>query len=145
VGATYDFDSDQAELSDASHHSNLGHLFFLLPGTNEGGQNVIGGRVGFRCLTSDRLPVVGLLVDGMAPIKRGQTLLDLKRHTGLFGLLGLGSRGALWSTLAGEALASRIENEPIPIPIDLVEAIDPGRFIFKTNNKRTEGEVGPNL
>lgn len=145
VGATYDFDSDQAEVTEASHHSNVGHLCFLLPKVKEGSLDPIGGRVGFRCLTADRLPVVGPLVDVGAPIKRGQSLLDLKRQAGLYGLLGLGSRGALWSTLAGEVLASQIENEPIPIPIDLLEAIDPGRFIFKASNGRPEGVASSKL
>lgn len=145
VGATYDFDSDEEEVTEASHHSNVGHLCFLLPKVRAGSLDPIGGRVGFRCLTADRFPVVGPLVDVSAPIKRGQTVLDLKRHAGLFGLLGLGSRGALWSTLAGEVLASQVENEPIPIPIDLLEAIDPGRFIFRASNGRPEGGASSKL
>jgi tRNA 5-methylaminomethyl-2-thiouridine biosynthesis bifunctional protein len=89
------------------------------------------GRVGFRTLTPDRLPLIGALPDTSAPLKKGEPLESVKRNPGLFGILGMGSRGALWSTLAGELLASQVCGEPLPLPLDLVRAMDPARFFHR--------------
>ena len=61
----------------------------------------------------------------------------ITRQQGLYALLGLGSRGAVWSTLAGETLAALIEGEPSPLSSDLLEAMDPARFLER--ERRTLG------
>jgi len=37
----------------------------------------------------------------------------------------------VWAALAGEMLASLIEDEPSPLEGDLADALDPGRFVLK--------------
>lgn len=134
VGASFDVDDqdDQIRLSD--HAENLHRLETMLPGHVRGiTPEMLGGRVGFRSITRDRMPIVGALADmdttaRTAPITR---LDQIPRRKGLYGLLGLGSRGVVWATLAAELLASQIEDEPLPIEGDLVDAVDPGRFLLR--------------
>jgi tRNA 5-methylaminomethyl-2-thiouridine biosynthesis bifunctional protein len=48
---------------------------------------------------------------------------------GVFMLTGLGSRGLLWGPLAAEAIASALEDEPLPLSRDHGGAISPRRFL----------------
>jgi tRNA 5-methylaminomethyl-2-thiouridine biosynthesis bifunctional protein len=59
------------------------------------------------------------------------------RELGLYGFLGLGSRGVLWSGLGGECLAAQIAGEPCSVEQDILEALDPARWVF-----RAAGSVG---
>jgi tRNA 5-methylaminomethyl-2-thiouridine biosynthesis bifunctional protein len=70
----------------------------------------LDGRAGLRITTPDRVPAFGLL----APDRAIAT--------------GLGARGLVWSPLCAEALASQLEDEPLPLEADLARAIDPQRF-----------------
>jgi tRNA 5-methylaminomethyl-2-thiouridine biosynthesis bifunctional protein len=63
---------------------------------------------------------------------------DFPRLPGLYGILGLGSRGLVWSALMGEFLAASIVGEPWPLEMDLARAIDPARFLFRAKNAPTE-------
>jgi tRNA 5-methylaminomethyl-2-thiouridine biosynthesis bifunctional protein len=130
LGATYDFDNAHPDLLVASHEKNLARLRHLLPGVAfDANPADLPGRVAFRALTIDRLPLVGALPDVSAPLETAEPQLHrLPRFTGLYGLLGLGSRGITWSVLAGEILASLINAEPLPVEQDLADAIDPARF-----------------
>lgn len=131
VGASYDFDSDP-ELRRASHDENLARLAQVLPQAAAGmGDVTLAGRVGFRCVSPDRLPLVGALPDHAAPIG-GSRLRDVPRLPGLHGLLAYGSRGLIWAPFAAELLASQLEGEPLPIEQELVAALDPARFALKT-------------
>ena len=95
-----------------------------------------GGRVGFRCVTVDRLPMIGALPDlaaarTQAAALSGAQLTDLPRLPGLYGAYAYGSRGLIWAALAGEIIACLAEGEPLPLEADLVNAIDPARFVLK--------------
>lgn len=128
VGATYDFDSDEKELDAECQQVNLARISSLLEGVVIGPRE-LAGRVGFRSLTADRLPVIGAIPDYAALSSGAPNVKTSARQQGLYGLLGLGSRGAVWSTLAGETLAAMIEGEPSPLPSDLLGAMDPARFL----------------
>jgi tRNA 5-methylaminomethyl-2-thiouridine biosynthesis bifunctional protein len=93
--------------------------------------------VGFRAATPDRLPLVGALPDMHAPLPRGIQLRDMPRHPKLYGLLGLGSRGLVWATLAAEALASQLHGDPLPLEGDLMDAMDPARFRLRQHRRGT--------
>lgn len=133
LGATYDFDTEARNLDIASHQKNLARLAQLSPDfASTIDPNDLPGRVGFRALTIDRLPLVGALPDLTAPLDRKEPQLhDIPRLPGLYGLLGLGSRGLVWSALAGEFLSSLLCAEPLPIADDLKAAIDPARFVVR--------------
>jgi tRNA 5-methylaminomethyl-2-thiouridine biosynthesis bifunctional protein len=129
AGATYDLDPDPA-LSAASHAENLERLRGLLSDPEAAQGAPLQGRVGFRCIAPDRLPLVGRLPDFDAA---GSTerLRDVPRYPGLYALLGYASRGLIWAGLAAELLAAQIEDEPLPLEAGLVDALDPARFVLR--------------
>lgn len=73
-------------------------------------------RMGWRTSTLDRLPWVGSLQPFWGEWREG-----------LWGLLGLGSRGLMWSPWLAELLASALCKEPIPLEAKLWSALDPYR------------------
>jgi tRNA 5-methylaminomethyl-2-thiouridine biosynthesis bifunctional protein len=129
AGATYDADPNPA-LSPASHAENLERLRGLLSDPDAARDAPLEGRVGFRCIAPDRLPLVGRLPDFDAA-GTTERLRDVPRHPGLYGLLGYASRGLIWAGLAAELLASQIEGEPLPLESSLVDALDPARFVLR--------------
>lgn len=136
LGATYAYDAGE-ELRASDHADNLKRLENILPGAGTGLDPAeLGGRVGFRATTPDRLPLVGALADAQAALPHDVQLKNMPRREGLYGLLGLGSRGLVWATLAAEILASRIAGEPAPVENDLCDAIDPARFRLRVHRRR---------
>ena len=132
VGATYDKSGDR-QLWQSSQDDNLQRAQEILGGTVA--RSVpLQGRVGFRTMAPDRLPLVGALADGAAQ-GRAERLRDLPRHPGLHTLLGYASRGLIWAPLAAEILACQLEDEPLPIEATLAAALDPGRFLLKQRRK----------
>lgn len=129
VGASYDTDDD-AFLRSASQQDNLARLDQILPGISTTLANLpLAGRVGFRCVSADRLPLVGALPDQTAMVSfRGDRLRDVPRLPGLYGLLGYASRGLIWAPIAAELLAAQIAGEPLPIERELAARLDPARF-----------------
>jgi tRNA 5-methylaminomethyl-2-thiouridine biosynthesis bifunctional protein len=111
AGASYDFDDDDPAPRARDHAGNLERLGRIVPGAADGlDPAALEGRVGFRAVTRDRLPVAGELAPG------------------LYGAFGYGSRGLVWASLAAELIASRIEREPLPLEAKLADAIAPARF-----------------
>jgi tRNA 5-methylaminomethyl-2-thiouridine biosynthesis bifunctional protein len=142
TGATYDIDDAGDDLRPASHAENLARLAELLPGFAPAGGAAaldpagLAGRVAFRCVTSDRLPMIGALADEAASRRdaatlRGAQLLDLPRAPGLYGAFAYGSRGLVWALLGAELIASELEGEPCPLERDLAEALDPARYLLR--------------
>ena len=109
----------------------------MLPGSTAGvDAATLDGGVGFRCVATDRLPMVGAIVDidrarADQAVLAGAHLADLPRIRGLYGAFAFASRGLSWSALAAEALASELDAEPSPLSQALLDAIDPGRFVIK--------------
>ena len=107
VGATYDLEDDDAAVREDGEAGNLERL-----------RNILGvevrakteGRVSFRAVTPDRLPVVGRISENT------------------YGAFAYGSRGIVWAALAAEIIASELEGEPLPVEATLVRALEPGRF-----------------
>lgn len=132
VGATYDKSDDRA-LWQASQDENLQRAQEIL-GAPHAQDAPLQGRVGFRTMAPDRLPLVGPLPDSSAE-GRSERLRELPRHPGLHTLLGYASRGIIWAPLAAEILACQLEDEPLPIEATLAAALDPGRFLLKQRRK----------
>jgi tRNA 5-methylaminomethyl-2-thiouridine biosynthesis bifunctional protein len=132
VGATYDKSADR-QLWQSSQDENLLRAEEIL-GSPHGAGAPLQGRVGFRTMAPDRLPLVGPLPDSSNEA-RTERLRDLPRHPGLHTLLGYASRGLIWAPLAAEILACQLEDEPLPIEATLAAALDPGRFLLKQRRK----------
>jgi tRNA 5-methylaminomethyl-2-thiouridine biosynthesis bifunctional protein len=129
AGATYDPDPNP-DLSPASHAENLERLRGLLSDPQAARDAPLEGRVGFRCIAPDRLPLVGRVPDFDAA-GTTERLRDVPRHPGLYALLGYASRGLIWAGFAAELLAAQIEGEPLPLESSLVDALDPARFVLR--------------
>jgi tRNA 5-methylaminomethyl-2-thiouridine biosynthesis bifunctional protein len=132
AGATYDQDGE-GTLRAASQDENLGKIRALLSDGQIGLDAPLQGRVGFRSVAPDRLPLVGALpFDAAGRIER---LRDVPRQPGLYGLLGYASRGLCWAPLAAELLAAQLEGEPLPLDNALARALDPGRFLLRERRR----------
>lgn len=121
TGASYDPDDPDPQPRSDSHAGNLERLARILPETQDAfDPAALQGRVGFRAVAPDRLPLAG-------------------PHPGLPGICGAfayGSRGILWSALMAELLASSLEGEPPPLEAQLAGAVDPARFARRAERKK---------
>ena len=137
VGATFDMDDDDTTVREDSHRFNIERLSLLLPDVDTSRINLtqLEGRVGFRTIAVDRMPVVGALPDLSSPLRPGARLRDVSRQPGLYGLVALGSRGLCWGPLLAELLASQLNGEPLSVERDIIAAIDPGRFLIRKKRR----------
>lgn len=132
-GATQQPDDDEAAVRDADHAANLAGAAALLGGRallHEGAQ--VEGRVGWRQVTRDRLPMAGKAPDLQAtlPARRDAPRL-VPRRDGLYLLCALGSRGLTSSALAARLIAAQACGAPWPVEADLADALDPARFALR--------------
>jgi tRNA 5-methylaminomethyl-2-thiouridine biosynthesis bifunctional protein len=141
TGATFDMDDDDPLPREDGHRFNLQRLAELMPGVDtskfESPQHInqLEGRVGFRTMAIDRMPIVGALPDTEKTLKPGAQLRDVPRLPNLYSLLALGSRGLAWGPLMAELLAAQLNHEPLPLERDLIAAIDPGRFLIRRQRR----------
>ncbi|WP_233865464.1 bifunctional tRNA (5-methylaminomethyl-2-thiouridine)(34)-methyltransferase MnmD/FAD-dependent 5-carboxymethylaminomethyl-2-thiouridine(34) oxidoreductase MnmC [Paraburkholderia adhaesiva] len=145
TGATYELDDPDNTLRPAGHAENLQRVAQMLPDLNAtpdaSHADDCTGRVAFRCVTSDRLPMIGQLGDESAARRDAQQLsgawpLDLPRIEGLYGAFAYGSRGLVWAALGAELIASQLEGEPLPLERELAEHVDPARFLQRALRQR---------
>ena len=138
MGATYEMDDDAA-LRQSSQDDNLALLRSMLADDSVAQNAPLAGRVGFRAVAPDRLPMVGAVPDPAFDLG-AERLRELPRQAGLYALLGYASRGLTWAPLAAELLAASLEGEPLPLAGELVDALDPGRFLLR--ERRTGRQRG---
>ena len=144
-GASFIVDDTDLAIRPEEHEENLtvvsGMLQKPLPHLEVTEPGILAGKVGLRPLVPDRLPLVGAL-PGITP----QTDASLSRVArarvpGLFINSGYGARGILLATLCADLIACQISGEPLPLPKDLVRAIDPMRYAHKkTFTEETSNE-----
>jgi tRNA 5-methylaminomethyl-2-thiouridine biosynthesis bifunctional protein len=140
-GATTQPGDEDSALREADHHHNLAQLRRLTgwdgalpdPAT-------LDGRVGWRQVAPDRLPLAGpvpLAWSATAELPEGR--FDpprlVPRQPGLWLLGGLASRGLTTAALLGEALSAALSGAPVPLPADLLDAVDPARFIARDTRR----------
>ncbi|MEY4753828.1 MAG: hypothetical protein RJA44_1503, partial [Pseudomonadota bacterium] len=97
----------------------------------------LSGRVGWRAVRPDRLPLLGPPLDplALAAAQAQGARLDALRlqprqhdaHQGLYLLAGLGSRGITSAALAAQVVASWITGAPCPVDSALRDAVDVAR------------------
>jgi tRNA 5-methylaminomethyl-2-thiouridine biosynthesis bifunctional protein len=121
LGASFNEDMPDPDMRNEDHLANLSRLEAMLPGFGDGiTPEMLSGRVAFRAMSFDRLPVLGAISD--------PRLADVADQGGLFVCLALGSRGMTWAALAAEIVASRVSREPMPVEASLLKTLDPSRF-----------------
>lgn len=137
AGATADLDDTDVTLRHSGQAQNLAGLERILPGSTASlNPAELDGAVGFRCISPDRLPLIGAVPDVastrlQSAALSGAHFADLPRLPGLYAACAYASRGLVWAALAGELLADLICGEPQVLETSLADAIDPGRFALK--------------
>jgi tRNA 5-methylaminomethyl-2-thiouridine biosynthesis bifunctional protein len=126
AGSTFETDAILAADSLAQHTLNMARLRHLLPTAGLDWESLLNrGQVGqwtsTRCVTHDRLPLVG-------PVDTGAS-------TGLWLCIGMGSRGLSFSPLCAELLAARLGDEPLPMEFSLSRSLDVNRVRRRTTAK----------
>ena len=104
VGSTYsDINHDDVILEE--HISNLEKLKVI----HDYDVDIIRGKAGFRAITKDRMPLLGL-------------------KEGIYINTGHGSRGSTSAPLCAEIIADLIESRPLPVEKNVLKALDASRF-----------------
>lgn len=112
AGATMTADDLDPAPRLADHIENLHRLDMALPGFGRDLDPArLDGRVSFRPMSPDRLPIVG----------------PLSASEGLWIIDGFGARGLVFAAICAELLASQICGEPLPLESDLAAAVAPDR------------------
>jgi tRNA 5-methylaminomethyl-2-thiouridine biosynthesis bifunctional protein len=120
AGATLDADDLDPNPRLADHQENLQRLDAILPGyAGQLAPEHLVGRVGFRPMSPDRLPIVG----------------PASASDGLWILNGFGARGLVWASLCAEVLASQVAGDPLPVERELVGALALSRFGDRLNRQ----------
>jgi tRNA 5-methylaminomethyl-2-thiouridine biosynthesis bifunctional protein len=130
-GATTQPDDDEPALRDADHRSNLEQLARLVGMPITAPLDALSGRVGWRVVAKDRLPVIGAVPDADALSRPGLRLDQprfVPRAPGLYVHTALASRGIAWSPLCAQVLAALVTGAPCPVESSLLDAIDVARF-----------------
>lgn len=139
-GATAQPGDGDPAVRDADHRFNLERLRGLSPDTPPSSAAPAAswqGRVGWRCVAPDRLPLIGAVPDSAAPGRHGAIRLDdWPRRPGLYVFTALASRGITWCTLGARLLAAQMTGAPLPLEKPLVEAVDPARFLVRRQRRR---------
>ena len=138
----------------SDHRENLAQLVRLLGAAPAVDLASLTGRTAWRCVSNDRLPIVGAVpalpalpalpavpetatpdntADGadQSSSMRLEQPRCVPRLPGLFVYTALGSRGITWSALAAQVLASTLSGAPAPVEASLLDALDPARFITR--------------
>ena len=139
-GATSSWDDDPA-LRPEDQQRNVERLAMLLGLRSPSLIAALQGRVGCRFTSDDRLPVVGAIpaaiaaemVSGFAaaPTARFDQPRFVARAPGLFVIAALGSRGIASAAFGAQLLAAAIAGAPSPADADLLDAVDPARFLSR--------------
>ena len=111
IGATIQYDDDQALARPSDDEENFQRLQRLLPDFASDVSELSSGRVAWRATTQDRLPLVGKIAEG------------------LFASLGHGSRGVACGPLCAEFLSALICAEPLPLGPEWIARLDPLRLV----------------
>jgi tRNA 5-methylaminomethyl-2-thiouridine biosynthesis bifunctional protein len=148
-GASFDINDPDTRIRDSDHLHNLRLVEELSPSLAQQLEPQLPtaeGRVGFRCAAPDYLPLVGPAPDpgafrrDYAPLSRNAKAnieIPPTHLPGLFVSLGHGSKGLITAPLAGALLADLILDEPAAIERELLQALNPARFMIKKIIKQT--------
>jgi len=139
VGASYSLHEKSKELLEGDQEANLLRLEKNLPDVFSHPVE-LNGRVGFRAVSTDRLPIVGQIPDGPAfkslykDLHHGKPAEHYKSGQylpGLYVSAAHGSRGMCSCFLSAEIIASMVENSPVPVGKEVLDMINPSRFLIR--------------
>ena len=158
LGASFRFDRLDSEPSAEENLGNLALLDKLSPALAEALQPqrqdpaTLTARAALRCTSPDYLPLIGPLAEAQAFSEdyavlgkdaSKQPATPAHWYPGLYINAGHGSRGLVSCPLSGELIAAWIGDEPLPLPLDVAQAVHPSRFLLRQlirgqNSKATD-------
>ncbi|MBV8037536.1 FAD-dependent 5-carboxymethylaminomethyl-2-thiouridine(34) oxidoreductase MnmC [Roseateles sp.] len=125
-----DLDPALREADQAENLTRYSRLARLAPA--QAPRGALAGRVGWRLIAPDRLPLIGgLAVPG--PLEEQLRLQP--RRPGLIVCTAFASRGITWAALAGRLVAALALGSPRPLEADLLDAVDPLRFALRRQRR----------
>ncbi len=140
VGATYNHNDDSEKIDPLQAETLRDRLGRWAPTLNTNELQITGGRVGFRTMSPDRLPILGP-IPRLEGFEEAYKAANSDRYgplhprsadlPGLYASVGHGSRGLLSCLLGAELIASQACQQPLPLEFDLVRAVDPCRFLVR--------------
>ncbi|MBT8129343.1 MAG: FAD-dependent 5-carboxymethylaminomethyl-2-thiouridine(34) oxidoreductase MnmC, partial [Gammaproteobacteria bacterium] len=139
VGASYSLDDASMQMSADDHRRNIDSINRL---TGAGLQlnDAKAGRVAFRAVSEDRVPMVGCVADRECFEVDYRDLHHGRRDRlypagtylpGLYVSTAHGSRGLASCFISAEIIASIIGAEPSPVGKDIVDYLNPARFLVR--------------
>ncbi|OOV88531.1 bifunctional tRNA (5-methylaminomethyl-2-thiouridine)(34)-methyltransferase MnmD/FAD-dependent 5-carboxymethylaminomethyl-2-thiouridine(34) oxidoreductase MnmC [Oceanospirillum linum] len=146
LGASFNLKDDEKELRESDQQHNLNLLSEAMPTfagqLNHSGVDTgtLSGKVGFRCASPDYVPLTGPapvykeMLERFALLRHDATKVPDAApayYPGLWLNTGHGSRGLASAPLCAEVLAAYIAEQPMPLERELVNALQPSRFIIR--------------
>lgn len=143
LGATFERGSAKRDLRDSDQLKNIKQFNDLLDRNTQpylSEQQPLSGRASIRAMTSDRMPLVGMVPDYQhytqqyADLSRGRKPESYQKasyHQGLLINTGHGSRGLTSCILSAEIITAMISDTPVPVESELLVRLHPARFIIK--------------
>ncbi len=144
IGATYERDTSNAEVTKYSHRENLRNLQSIDITGTASTDIIVGGRAGVRATTEDHLPIIGGVPRFSAyretyqDLHHGRPAKDYPPpdyHEGLFIAAGFGSRGVTHCPYCGDLLARLIHGELRDGDRQWLAQLHPGRFVIRRLQK----------
>ncbi len=135
LGATFETDIDDLSISSAAHQQNLSKLVDLSPSLEKLKESSWQGRVGLRCVTQDRLPMVGGVLDtrhlGNPLPRAGLKENTLPWHARLWVNIAHGSHGFINAPYSAHLLTRLITQAPNQNELDHLALLNPNRFYLR--------------
>ncbi|AWH87851.1 bifunctional tRNA (5-methylaminomethyl-2-thiouridine)(34)-methyltransferase MnmD/FAD-dependent 5-carboxymethylaminomethyl-2-thiouridine(34) oxidoreductase MnmC [Limnobaculum parvum] len=141
IGASYERGDSQTDYRQAEQQENHQRLLNCLPEIDWPRHIDISdglARCSVRSAIRDHLPMMGAVANYsrlleaylhlQLRLKRGEKVEQAPVWPGLYMISGLGSRGLCSAPLLAETLAGQIFNEPLPLPADILAALNPNRL-----------------
>ena len=139
IGASYDRSHLDYQFDPQAQRENSQKLANCVPNQNWPQEVDTTGeqsRQGIRCVSRDHLPFIGEVGQFENILEQYKDLVNMPdeqapsvaQYPNLFCFLGLGSRGLSSAPLLAETLASQICGDPMPLPVDVLEALHPSRM-----------------
>jgi tRNA 5-methylaminomethyl-2-thiouridine biosynthesis bifunctional protein len=139
-GARLRSQDEDESLRQEDHRWNLDRLS-VLTGLRPAEGARVDGRTSSRLQTPDRLPLIGPVpLTPPAAEGRQDQVRFIPRHPGLWVTGALGSRGLIWAPLAAQMLTAWVEGTPMPLQADLVDALDPARWLVRQARQSSRQE-----
>ncbi|SJZ50624.1 tRNA 5-methylaminomethyl-2-thiouridine biosynthesis bifunctional protein [Oceanospirillum multiglobuliferum] len=147
MGASFNLRDETTELRMSDQVDNLAMIKDAMPAFYQALEDSqtditsLNGKVGFRCASPDYLPLVGPLpiydqfIESYGALRQdAKAMPDTapSYHQGLYLNIGHGSRGLASAPLAAEMICSYITGQPQPLERELLNALQPSRFIIKS-------------